>query len=632
MLPPVVCFSARRKYDSFKMRSNLVNSFKVVFSSLMVIVKPNAASLHDEGVEVQSAQTLSRERLTSWLDVPLEVRIKIIAYLDPQDIICSSRVSRGWHHMCYDGQLWNTLDTAKFYHGIPAEAVTMIIMKAGPFIRNINLCGVKLRDNWNVRGLPEACKNLQNLSLRGCNVDSTAIHSFLTAKNRLVHINLSGLAAATNHTMRIIAADCHELQHLDISRCINIDTRGVQKIIEACPDLNDVRADGVLGWGNVAFMQQLFVRNSLECLVLKNCDSLTNDSLAVLIEGKASRIELSGGGLTVPSRKLKHLDLTRCRAISDRGVGALVNNVPGVECLRLSECHGILGETLNQLLPTMSVLTDLDLEKLDTLTDAVLHSLASSPCAKRLLHISIADCEKMGDSGVLALLRACSGLRSLNMSNTRISDLALVGAVDMVRQRTPRTIRTGRIAVQPTIGLSLRFHDCLNVTWVGIREILFHNAEAVAITKPAQVAQPNKHSEGSSGSATAIFPLSTSTSASLHSYHHAGRHTRNSHKNSCPAQIIAVSVGSYTCQQVVDEHTKRVLDWSFPAAQRLERGWTKFLMARDELDADGGRGRFKRRMVREAQVNLANEFGLTNDVGIRAQRRLRNHNDNCAVM
>jgi F-box/leucine-rich repeat protein 2/20 len=624
-MPPVVYLQARGKCESFNARSNLVNNSRIVSSKLMMVANPNAASPGGKGVEMKSVQTRSRKRLTSWFDMPPEVKIKIISYLDSRDIILSSRVSRSWHQMCYDGQLWSTLDTAEFYHGIPAEAVTMIITKAGPFMRGLNLCGVKMRDSWNIRGLPEACGNLQNLSLRGCKVDETAIHSFLSAKNRLVHIDLSGLAAATNHAMQIIAADCHELQHLDISRCNNIDTCGLRKVIEACPDLRDVRADKVRGWGNIEFMQQLFLRNSLERLVLKNCDSVTDESLAVLIEGEVSEMKSSSGGPTVPPRKLKHLDLTRCRAISDRGVRALVNNIPGVECLRLSYCHGIFEETLNQLLLTTPMLADLDLEKLDALTDGVLHTLASSPCARHLRHLSVADCEEVGDIGMVSLLRACSSLRSLAMDKTRISDLALVAAVDMVRQRTLRTVRTDRIPLQPTIGLSLRFYDCSNVTWTGIREVLSHNAETIAVTNHPQLPQPEKHSEGSSRSATAISPLSTTSNASLHFSHFAGRHTRNTHRHSWPAQIIAVSMGFDTCQQAVNEHTKRVLGLDLPAAQRLKRRWTEFLMAQDELDAGGGRGRLKRRRVRKAQMDLANELASSNGASTRVWGRLRTH-------
>lgn len=91
-------------------------------------------------------------------------------------------------------------------------------------------------------------------------------------------------------------------------------------------------------------------------------------------------------------------------------------------------------------------------------------------------------------------------------------------------------------------------------------------------------------------------------------------------------------MGSYTCQQIVDEQTKRVLNWDFPAAQNLKCGRTEFVMAREGLDASGGSRRLKRRRVGEAQMNLTNEFGLPNSTSTRVRKRIRTHNDSCAVM
>jgi len=563
--------------------------------------------------------------------MPPEVKIKIIAYLDPWDIIRCSRVSRGWHQLCYDGQLWSILDTAGFSKGVPAEAVMTIMTKAGPFMRDLNLRGVKMRDCWNIRGLPEACENLKRLSLGGYKVHRTAIRSFLNAKNRLVHIDFSGLAAATNRAMEMIAVHCHELQRLDISRCSNINTCGLQKVIAACPDLRDIRADKVSGWGNIEFMQQLFLGNNLERLILKSCDTLTDESLAVLIEGNESEVNSSTGTPIVPPRKLKHLDLSRCRGISGRGVRALVNNIPKIECLRLSDCHGISDDTLTQLVQTTPVLAHLDLEKLDALTNAVLHSLANSPCAKRLRHVNISDCESMGDSGILTLLGACRGLRSLEMDNTHITDLSLVAAVDLVRQRTSHTIHTDRIPLRPAIGLFLKFYDCSHVTWGGICEILSHNARAITTIKVPQLPRVERYFRGSSGLVTDLSSYPTTSNKSP-SFRSTDPSARNACQCACPAHTIAISMSFYTSQQVVEEHTERVLRSDLLAAQLLERRWAEFEIAQEELDAGGGRGRLQRRRAWEAQMNLTHEMGLSIGASTKLWRKLTEYSDRCATM
>jgi F-box and leucine-rich repeat protein 2/20 len=180
------------------------------------------------------------------------------------------------------------------------------------------------------------------------------LHHNRTHKNRRkCQFTKSGLAGATNSAMRIIASNCPKLEHLNVSWCNNINTHGISKVVEACPNLKDIRAGEVSGWDDLDFMQQLFLRNNLERLVLMNCDSLTDESLAVLIEGKDSEIDFITGRPIAPPRKLKHLDLTRCRGISDRGVRTFVNNIPEIEGLQLSKCNGMLDETLTQR-PTRS--------------------------------------------------------------------------------------------------------------------------------------------------------------------------------------------------------------------------------------------------------------------------------------
>lgn len=108
-------------------------------------------------------KTQPQRKFNFWLDMPSEIKMQIFTYLEPRQIVRCSRVSKDWHRMCYDGQLWSILDTANFYQDIPADALVTIITKAGPFVRDLNLRGcVQLRERWHSRGLSDACRNLQN--------------------------------------------------------------------------------------------------------------------------------------------------------------------------------------------------------------------------------------------------------------------------------------------------------------------------------------------------------------------------------------------------------------------------------------------------------------------------------------
>lgn len=533
-----------------------------------------------------------RPNFNLWAEMPTEIRMQILRYLEPKQVVRCSRVSKSWYAMCFDGQLWSDLDTSNFYRDISANSLVKIITSAGPFVKDLNLRGcVQLREQWTKHGFIDACQNLENFSLEGCRIDRTSIHCFLLQNSRLVHVNLSGLAGATNAAMKILGTHCPRVEVLNISWCNNIDNRGLKHVVEGCPKLRDLRAGEVRGWDDVELMTELFKRNTLETLVLMNCDSLNDDSLTALFEGNDEEIDILTDRPMVPPRRLKHLDLTRCRSITDIGLKSMVNNIPFLEGLHISKCGNLTDDSLVSLFPTMPVLTHLDIEELDNLTNEALKTLAESPCAAHLRHLCISYCENLGDAGMLPTLKACSRLASLEMDNTRISDLVLTEAAASLRTRN-RAARALTASERPEVGLRIVAYDCANVTWTGVREVLSRNAET---TRP-----------------------STKSASQAATY---------------PREIISLKC-FYNWQPTVEEHTKRVLRGDFAAAARLERKWADWMMLNEEAGMGGAGARRRRRRAREAQLMHADEeeggAGMTGGIGRR--RRARSGPGGCVVM
>ncbi|PNS17941.1 hypothetical protein CAC42_3900 [Sphaceloma murrayae] len=580
-----------------------------------------------------------------WQELPSEIRTEILSYLAPKDVVRCSSVSKAWHKHCFDGQLWAVLDTSEFYQRIPADALISIITSAGPFVRDLNLRGcVQLREKWHSGGFADACRNLESFSLEGCKIDRTSIHCFLLQNPRLVHINLSGLVGVTNQAMKIIGQRCPQLEHLDVSWCNNVDTRGLRKVIETCPKLSDLRAGEIKGWDDLEFIQLLFETNTLERLVLMNCESFTDDSLNMLVLGPDPEMDLLTGRPIVPPRKLKHLDLNRCRGVTDIGMRACINNLENLEGLQLSKCSTVSDASLNDLLPTLPNLTHLDLEELDQLSNAVLQTLANSPCAPHLRHLSISYCENLGDTGMLPILKTCTALQSLDMDNTRISDLVLAEAASMVRRRSVRTMDSRS---RPTASLRLVAYDCQNVTWTGIREIMSRNAEVATSRCMVPSPPPPAPREPTPD----LTNSSTASSTSL------PRSPRNSSDNAVhpiaapvpvpptvttetvqlvrtyPTEIIALKC-FYNYQPTVHEHTKRVLRGDYASANRLERKWAEFMVANEEAGAGGAGSRRRRRRAREAQMMHADEAAEheAGTGGIGGGRRRRARSGGCVVM
>ena len=496
-------------------------------------------------------------------------------------------MNKHFHKMCFDGQLWTYFDASEFYMDIPAESLAKIIMSAGPFVKDLNLRGCIQVEHYKRADLiVKACKNLKNATFEGCrNFSKSTLHSLLKTNGRLANLNLTGLTAVTNGTCKIIAQSCPSLEMFNVSWCTHMDARGIKAVILGCPNLRDLRAGEVRGFNDIGLAQDIFETNRLERLVLSGCTDITDEALTTMIAGQDPEIDILTELPLVPVRKLRHLDLSRCNRLTSVGVKILASLVPDLEGLQLSGCTALTDSAISSLLATTPRLTHLDLEELAELTNHLLiEDLAKAPCAPILKHISISYCENLGDTGMLPVIRACTSLKSVDMDNTRISDLVLAEAALMVRTRSSRTTCARS---RPRIGLRMVVFDCQNVTWTGIREVLSRNSE---VKKPS----------GDQMSVT------------------------------YPTEIIALKC-FYGWQQTVDITTQRVLRGDLHAAKILERKWGEYMMATEEAGAGGVGLRRRRRRAREAARQHADEEeGGVGTGGIIGRRRARSNG--CTIM
>ncbi|KAK1996759.1 F-box domain-containing protein [Colletotrichum falcatum] len=497
-----------------------------------------------------------------WENMPHEMRVHIFSYLTPKELVRASRVSKVFHKICFDGQLWTSFDATEFYQIIPAESLARIIVAAGPFIKDLNLRGcVQVEHYKRAEVVVKACKNLVNATLEGCrNFQRNTLHSLLRSNDQLANLNLTGLTAVTNMSCKIIAESCPQLETFNVSWCVHMDARGIKAVLLGCPRLKDLRAGEVRGFDNLEVADTIFETNNLERLVLSGCAELNDRALKIMVHGEDPEIDILTDLPIVPPRKWRHLDLSRCSRLTTQGVKALGCNVPDLQGLRLSGCTALTDAALEPILASTPHLTHLEMEDLSDLTNSLLSEhLAKAPCARWLEHLSISYCENLGDSGVLPVVKSCVGLRTMELDNTRISDLVLAEAAYMVSNRSQSIAAKPK----PRVGLHMVVYDCQNVTWTGIREVLFRNAQ----TKPSM-------------SETGKFTYSTE----------------------------AVSLKCfYKFQMTVDEHMKRVLRGDLAAANRLERRWADYMQATEEAGTAGAGHRRRRRRAREAQILHADE-------------------------
>lgn len=514
-----------------------------------------------------------RKNFRFWDELPDEVRMHILKFLKPRELVRCSLVSKSLHHMCFDGQLWINLDTEQYYRDISAASLTRIMTRAGPFVRDLNLRGcVQMPERWGTDGhdISNACRNLEYFSLEGCRIDRSSVHHFLIRNPRLVHINFTGLKDISNSAMRIIAQSCPRLEHLNVTWCPNVDTRGLLRIVQSCTQLKDLRAGEIKGMSDPEFLLELFERNTLQRLTLSHCLDLDDVSLQLLVQGESPQIDPVTDQAIVPPRKLQHLDLSRCRGLTAKGVKCLANKLPFLVGLQLSQCVGLNDDAVTGIFDSVPHLTHLDLEELDELTDHSLQRLARSSCSSKLKHLNVSYCENLGDPGMLQILRTCDKLKSVVMDNTRVSDLSLTEAAT---QFSVRDQNRGRPApLIPKASLHMVVYDCQRVSWLGVGHILKRNAEA------------NR------------------------------------------SEVISLKC-FYGYQDTVNEHMKRVLRGDHKAAGRLGEKWEEYMRATDEAGLGGPNARRRRRRLREAALVHADE----EENGPRNGRR-RARSGGCAVM
>lgn len=526
------------------------------------------------------AAAASKPPFPFWDKMPQEIRIAVFSHLEPRELVRVSRVSKTFYKFCFDGQLWTSFNASEFYQNIPADSLARIIVAAGPFIKDLNLRGcVQVEHYRRTEAIVKACKNLMNATLEGCrNFQKTTLHNLLRSNERLVHLNLTGLYAVSNSACRIVAESCPQLESFNVSWCQKVDARGIKAVVDACTRLKDLRAGEVKGFDNLETAASLFATNNLERLVLSGCADLTDEALQIMMHGTDPEIDILTDRPIVPARKLRHLDISRCTRLTSAGVKAIGYATPDLEGLQLSGCKTLTDAALEPILASTPRLTHLELEDLGELTNALLaEHLVKAPCAASLEHLSLSYCESIGDVGVLPVFQTCKRLRSCDLDNTRISDLVLAEAAAMVSKRSKRTTRPDQQL--PVVTLALVVYDCHNVTWAGVREVLFRNArvkaKAVGVTYPAEL-------------------------IGLKCY--------------------------YGFQMTVDEHMKRVLRGEFAAAARLERKWADYMQATEEAGATGAGHRRRRRRARETQA-----LHLDEEDGVVGRRRARTMGS-CSVM
>ncbi len=362
-----------------------------------------------------------------------------------RELASLSRVSRTWQGYVLDGQLWQSLDFSK-YPDMSEDAMMRIAKAAGPFVRRLALQGLAGLSSSVVVALTEAQRPrpvefqlsrrnwdvsfgaylLEELDLTGCQQVSTeALNTLISSTSKLRRARLGGLRCVDPMTLHWLAESHSNLEMLDISRCPMIDGKDVSLMLhrtsalrlqrEVRTDLNErnlaskfreLHAAGVSGFEASTLQQMGKEWPNLEVLDLSYCTDINDAAVAALVQsGRADRSP-EGYFVTLTPRQagsqqddevvrrtfpcLKRLNLSGCRALTDRACISLAHAVPNLEVLELANIGPAIKDAgLVKLFATVPHLQKLDLERATQITDAVLSAIT---LRNRTVRRSVGQC------------------------------------------------------------------------------------------------------------------------------------------------------------------------------------------------------------------------------------------------
>lgn len=227
-----------------------------------------------------------------------------------------------------------------------------------------------------------------------------------------------------------VARNCHDLQHISILGCQNINDRAIKQLahchalrrfaisdnslitgaglkgmVKGCKHLANVMISKCSRFGNEGL--SALSQCNLAFLDVSDCPSLTEGGVRSLCEG--------GIG---PRRNLAHVDFSRCFGITASGFFHVPLRLHMITQLKLKECRQV-DDTTFECIQELRRLTLIDISGCSKVTDEALIMIGATP-RPTLRHVYLSSCHLVTDIGVEGLVRQCHSLFSIDLSNCNL--------------------------------------------------------------------------------------------------------------------------------------------------------------------------------------------------------------------
>ncbi|CAF4613977.1 unnamed protein product, partial [Rotaria sp. Silwood1] len=375
-----------------------------------------------------------------------EAAVRVLAYLDVDDLARCAQVCRNWKMLTQSSMLWSKLDLHRTSDALDDRLAMRFIQRARPYLQHLNLRQCSRIGRLTFVGI-SSCKNLQDLNLSECSaVNDEAIRIITAGCHILLYLNLSH-TEVTDQSFRSLARHCHFLQflsvaysrqfsdkaflhitngrgcrklaHLDISGCTQLTPIGYDSMAEAFRDLENLVMDDMTNLSD-RHMNNL-------CKRLNNLKQISMWSSARQLSGYAFK-QMSL--LT----QLTTIKFDSNKMITDEHLRLICRSCTEIYYLSMTDCSSLTDNCMKSI-GSLKQLRVLNMADCLLITDTGIKGLTDGPCTLRLRELNLTNCMRISDGSMTNLSRRCKRLAYLKLCYLdQISEngLELIGQIDQL--------------------------------------------------------------------------------------------------------------------------------------------------------------------------------------------------------
>jgi F-box and leucine-rich repeat protein 2/20 len=219
-----------------------------------------------------------------------------------------------------------------------------------------SLTSLNLRDCVNItdramEGLSERCRQLETVTLRGCEKLTSGTVSFF------------------RNPCQFKVGMCDSIKSLDLSYCASIAPSSILDLLVECACLEELFLEGLIGINDDFVHQMCVACRTITKLSLQRCQAITDASLCSIAD--FLWIEL--------------LDISHCTKISDLAVETLTLVCNAIQELRLRRCNKLTSHALFAIVRNCADLRELDIRDCPLIPETVCTDLRKFNCTLRII-------------------------------------------------------------------------------------------------------------------------------------------------------------------------------------------------------------------------------------------------------